>query len=169
MPGSNQRTKAFVRKSFSPLFLLFTLFMGGAELLEWRTSLHWPKPGDLRFYSGVVESVRYTHARVGWLTGIYFRLEGAAPEFRYTSDAPSFRLATSCLLRGSPVIAGVVPSSPTVWQLSCQGKTLSDISSTAQSHRERGRRARNIAIFFGLVSLFVIWWTRDAARLQGGP
>ena len=160
MAGSKQQTRPFAM-----VLLLFSLIAAGVALFEWQTSSQRPKTGDLRFYSGIVESVRYTHSRLGRrLTGIRFRIEGAAPELLYAYDSPSFRLATSCLLRGSSVTAGVVPSSPFVWQLSCNGKTLSDISSTAQSHREKGRRARNIAIVCGLVSLCWIWWTRGAAQ-----
>jgi len=169
MPGSEQRTKAFVKKPFPLALLLFSLIMASGAFSQLRTYVHQPKPVDLRFHSGIVESVHYTYARSGRLTGIHFSIYGAVPEFSYSEDFPSFRLATSCLMRGSLVTAGVAPPSPAVWQLSCGGKTLSDINSRSRSHREKAKRVGTIAMVSGLISLCWIWWARRAARLQEGP
>jgi hypothetical protein len=158
-------------QDFPLTLLLAALLLAGAALSDWHTFVHRPRPDDLRFHSGIVESFRYSRAEFGRrrLKGIYFRIQGTVPEFWYASNFPSFHEAKICLLRSSPVIVGVAPPSLDVWQLSCDGKPLLNISSRAQMHRKNGRLLRNLAIVLGLVSLCWLWGLRVAARLQEGP
>jgi hypothetical protein len=156
---------------FPLLLLLAALMLAGAALSDWHTFVHRPRPDDLRFHSGIVESFRYSGTEFSRrrLRGIYFRLQGTVPELWYAPDFPSFYEAKICFLRSSPVIVGVAPPSLDVWQLSCDGKTLLDISSRAQMHRKKWRRSRNTAIVFGLVSLCWLWGLRVAAQRQEVP
>jgi hypothetical protein len=148
-----------VTRGFAVLFLLLSLGIAGLSLHAWYTALHGPRPqpGDLRLYSGVVESVSHGHNKYGGVTGIRFRIEAADPEFSYADFYPSFELAKSCVVRGASVTVGVTTPSSDVWQLSCHDKMVSDINSTAQARLANGRAGRNVGIGFGLLGVFWAW------------
>ncbi len=144
----------FDRIGFHLLWLLFSLGMAGFMLQGWHHSFYRPKPSELHFYRGVIQSSFFSNKG----RGIWFRLREGGPWLLYEFGSPSFyTMAKGCLLQGSPVVAGVVPPSSTVWQLTCCGAFVSDIDSTARRHLETGERSRNIAILCGLVSLYWIW------------
>lgn len=145
-----QRPSAkWLDKAIFPLsLLLLSLAMSIFALYEERAPFYRPKPGELRFYSGIIQDVWHPGSRSHSHSSLdtYFRIEGASPKFLYTFDPTTHTLANGCLLFGSPVTVGVVPPSSSVWQLTCRGRTISDNGSTARRLREIRRRARNFAI-----------------------
>jgi hypothetical protein len=150
IPPDEQRTRS---RWFSNagLFLLMLSLVSAASLLtipDDRAPMYRPKPGELRLYSGTLQT-SWDGSR-SRSRNIYFRIKGASPTFSYTTDTTTLTLAHRCLLPGSPVTVGVVPSSLAVWQLTCGGTTITDIDSTAMRDLKDRRRGRNNMIFVAI-------------------
>jgi hypothetical protein len=159
------------------LSLLILSLVFAATLLtlpDGRAPVYRPKFSELRFYSGILQTGGTgSRSRSG---NIYFSIKGASPTFSYTFDPTTFTLAQGCILPGSPVTVGVVPPSSAVWQLTCCGRTITDLDTTAARNIKDRRRSRNNMIFLsivcgigGLFRLAFDFVTRCPEDGEGGP
>jgi hypothetical protein len=146
-----QRTR-FWWLSKAGLFLPILSLVFAAIFLtlpDGRAPVYRPKFSELRFYSGIIQTGG-TGSR-SHSSDIYFHIKGASPTFSYTFDPTTFTLAKGCILPGSPVTVGVVPPSSAVWQLTCCGRTITGIDTTAARNIKDRRRGRNNMIFLSIV------------------